>query len=156
MTAPRYTGVQREAIPAIPAIAAAENKATVNLISGVWRGHAGPIASLTGVFMTRIDMQAGACLDFGELAGRNLFVYLVAGVAVVNGTAISQHTLVELDLSGDALRLETDAGARFLFGHGDPISETVVAYGPFVMNTELEIRQAIADYQAGKFGPALD
>ncbi len=63
--------------------------------------------------------------------------------------------LVELDLKGDMLVIETDAGARFLFGHGDPIDEPVISYGPFVMNTEAEIRQAISDYQAGKFGAAI-
>jgi redox-sensitive bicupin YhaK (pirin superfamily) len=149
MTPPRYTGVQRETIPAI---AAADGKATVNLISGQWGEHAGPIDSLTGVFMTTVDMQAGARLAFDDLAGRNVFLYGVSGAATVNGAAVAQHTLVELDLPGDALTLETASGARFLFGHGDPIGEPAVAYGPFVMNTEAEIRQAIADYQAGKFG----
>jgi redox-sensitive bicupin YhaK (pirin superfamily) len=40
-----------------------------------------------------------------------------------------------------------------LFGHADPIGEPVASYGPFVMNTREEIQRAIADYQAGKFGP---
>ena len=42
-------------------------------------------------------------------------------------------------------------GALLLFGHAEPIGEPVVAHGPFVMNSEAEIRQAIADYQAGRF-----
>jgi redox-sensitive bicupin YhaK (pirin superfamily) len=149
MTAPRYTGVQREAVPAI---ASADDKATVNLISGEWNGRSGPIESLTGIFMATIDMQIGARLDFDDLTGRNVFLYLVSGGARVNGAAVAQHTLVQFDLAGDALTLEATSDARFLFGHGDRIDEPVFAYGPFVMNTEAEIRQAIADYQAGKFG----
>ena len=64
----------------------------------------------------------------------------------------AQHHLVELDLAGDELTIEATSDARLLFGHGDPIDEPVVAHGPFVMNTVDEIRQAIVDYQAGKFG----
>jgi redox-sensitive bicupin YhaK (pirin superfamily) len=152
MTAPRYTGVQHESIPAI---LAADGKATVNLISGQWDGHAGPIESLTDVFMTTIGMRARARLEFGGLAGRNVFLYLIDGTASANGVAIAPYTLVELDLPGDALALEATSNARFLFGHGDPIDEPVVAYGPFVMSTDAEIRQAMADYEAGKFGPTI-
>ncbi|RYG32797.1 MAG: pirin family protein, partial [Burkholderiales bacterium] len=60
--------------------------------------------------------------------------------------------LVELDLAGDELVVESIGKSRLLFGHGAPINEPVVAHGPFVMNTVEEIRQAIVDYQAGKFG----
>jgi redox-sensitive bicupin YhaK (pirin superfamily) len=81
-----------------------------------------------------------------------VFLYLVSGEATVNDVAVATHTLVELGLAGDELVLETTSGARFLFGHGEPIDEPVFSYGPFVMTSEAEIRQAMADYQAGKFG----
>ena len=70
----------------------------------------------------------------------------------VNGCEVAEHHLVQLDIAGDALAIEAATDARLLFGHGEPIGERVVSYGPFVMNTENEIRQAITDYQAGKFG----
>lgn len=60
---------------------------------------------------------------------------------------------------GDStLQVRAESPARFLLITGQPIREPVVAYGPFVMNTAEEIRQAYRDYQAGKFGgptPAL-
>ena len=70
----------------------------------------------------------------------------------MNGRDVAQHTLVELDITGDELEIEATTAARFLFGHGLSINEPVIAHGPFVMNTVDEIRQAIVDYQAGKFG----
>lgn len=91
-------------------------------------------------------------MEFSGLAGRNVFLYAVSGALRVNGQAVAQHNLVELDLAGDQLEIEAVTAARLLFGHGAPIGESVVAHGPFVMNTVEEIRQAIIDYQAGKFG----
>ena len=149
---PRYQGLQGDHIPAL---AAAGGKAQLNLISGEWNGLTGPIDSLTGNFMSTITAQPGARLAFGGLAGRNVFLYVVSGAIRVNGQAASQHTLVELDLAGDEISIEADAAARLLYGHGAPLGEPVIAHGPFVMNTVEEIRQAIIDYQAGKFGSVV-
>lgn len=149
MTPPRYQGLQGTAIPAL---AVAGGKAVLNLISGEWGGASGPVSSITGNFMSTIEMQGGGRLEIEGLAGRSVFLYVVSGSVRVNGSAVTEHHLVDLDISGDELAIEAIAGARLLFGHGDPIREPVVSYGPFVMNTEAEIRQAITEYQAGKFG----
>ena len=73
-------------------------------------------------------------------------------VVDVAGTAVEPWHLVELNDDGDGVVMEAgDEEVLLLFGHADPIGEPVVSYGPFVMNSEAEIRQAILDYQAGKF-----
>jgi quercetin 2,3-dioxygenase len=149
MTRPRYQGLQANEIPVIEAT---DGKARIALISGSWQGVTGPVESITGNFMTTIDAKSGAKLEFDGLKGRNVFLYLVSGSLRVNGRDVAQHHLVELSLAGDQLVLEATSDARLVFGHGQPIDEPVVAHGPFVMNTVDEIRQAIVDYQAGKFG----
>lgn len=149
MTPPRYQGVQRDAIPAI---IASDGLATVNLISGDWAGQTGPVRSLTGVFMTTIAMKPGARLAFDAIEGRSVFLYVVRGEIEVNGQAVAQHCLVELSLEGDAAAIAATSDCMILFGHADPIGERIVSYGPFVMNTEDEIRAAIRDYQSGKMG----
>ncbi len=149
MTQPRYQGLQGDQIPAL---GAADGKAVLNLIAGEWNGASGPVESITGNFMSTIAAQAGAKLSFDGLKGRSVFLYVVSGVVRINGQAVAQHTLADLDLGGDELAIEAETDARLLFGHGAPIGEPVVAHGPFVMNTVEEIRQAITDYQAGKFG----
>jgi len=149
MTAPRYQGLQGGEIPVVEA---SDDKARIALIAGEWNGVRGPVESITGNFMTTIDAKAGARLDFGELEGRNVFLYAVSGNVRVNGRNVAQHHLVELSVTGDELTLDATSDARLLFGHGDPIGEPVIAHGPFVMNTVDEIRQAIADYHAGNFG----
>jgi redox-sensitive bicupin YhaK (pirin superfamily) len=148
MTPPRYTGVQADAIPALTAD---EGKATIHLISGTWGGRTGPIASLTGVFMTTIDLKTGGRVGFGSLTGRNVFLYLVRGEVAVDGVAASGQRLVQLDLEGDMVEIAAATDAVLVFGHAEPIGEPVVAHGPFVMNTREEIATAIGDYQAGLF-----
>jgi len=144
MTAPRYTGVQAEAIPVVEG---------VHLVSGDFGGGHGPIESLTGVFMTFVEANAGQHFAFDGLSGRDVFLYTARGSVSVGGTAIPRFNLAELS-PGDSLTIEATEPAIFHFGHADPIDEPIVSHGPFVMNTPDEIRQAYADYQAGKFGVA--
>ncbi len=146
MTAPRYIGVQAAQIPAITG-----DKTTLHLISGDWQGQTGAIASLTGVFMSTIDLKAGGRIIFDHLEGRDVFFYVVRGDVAVNGADANGFQLVELG-DGGLVDIEAVTDATIVFGHAAPINEPIVAHGPFVMNTVQEIHQAYADYQAGKFG----
>lgn len=147
--APRYQGLQGDAIPVVEANS---GKIRLRLIAGTWRGVTGPVESITSNFMSTIAIDAGARMSFDDLSGRCVFLYVVSGALQVNGVAAPQHHLVELDVTGGEVEIEAASNARLVFGHGLPIGEPVVAHGPFVMNTVDEIRQAISDYQAGKMG----
>jgi quercetin 2,3-dioxygenase len=148
MTAPRYVGRQADGIPAIAA-----DDATVHLVSGEWRGRAGPIESLTGVFLGWVEVRPGAAVRFDGLGGRDVFLYAARGSIEVARRQVAQFHLAQLG-AGDSVTIAASEPALFLFGHADPIGEPIVAHGPFVMNSMEEIRQAFADYQAGRFGVA--
>ena len=81
-------------------------------------------------------------------------LYVVRGEVEVNGVPTTTRTMVELERhAGTDLHITAwDDDALVLLCHGDIIDEPVVAYGPFVMNTEEEIREAYLEYQSGKFG----
>jgi redox-sensitive bicupin YhaK (pirin superfamily) len=150
MTPPRYQGVQAGEIPTL---VSDHGRVRVNLIAGAWSGQTGPVGSLTGVFMSTIALSPKGHVGFGSLGGRNVFLYVVRGAVAVNGVTAPPWTLVQLDLAGDTVEIAAqDQEAVVLFGHGEPIGEPVVAYGPFVMNTREEITDAIRDYQAGLMG----
>jgi redox-sensitive bicupin YhaK (pirin superfamily) len=149
MTAPAYTGLQREDIPAI---AADEGRVTVNLVSGTWNGVTGPVKSLTGVFMSTMAFAKGGRVLIKGLLGRTVFVYVVRGVLEVEAEKVEGMHLAELNTEGDEIYITAESDALLLFGHAEPINAPVVSHGPFVMNTREEIVQAINDYQAGKFG----
>ena len=148
MTEPRYTGLQRDEIPVL---SMDEGRAQLQLISGSLDGQQGAVESITGVFMSCISAKSGAILRFDGLSGRDIFLYVARGEIAISGVPADKFHLVELS-DGDTLEIEANADSLLAFGHADPLREPIVSYGPFVMNTADEIRQAIADYQAGKFG----
>ena len=151
MSAPAYTGLQADQIPAFPA----GHGATLHLIAGQWQGHSGPVRSLTGVFMSTIAMPAGSEVRMQDLLARTVFLYVVRGAVSIAGQRVAGYTLVEMNDEGDAIDLVAEEHSLLVFGHAEPIGEPVVSHGPFVMNTRQEINQAISDYQAGRFGAPI-
>lgn len=149
MTTPAYTGLQREDIPAIPVAGG-----VVNLIAGAFGDRVGPFASLTGVTMMTVTLDAGAQLTLPAPRGRAVFFYTVAGSPKVGEARIKPFHLATFDDADDIIAVTAEAPVTLLYGHADPILEPVVAHGPFVMTTREEIAEAIRDYQAGLFGPA--
>jgi redox-sensitive bicupin YhaK (pirin superfamily) len=149
MVDPKYIGLQK---PDIPEISEDGGKVTVNLISGSWNGQQAPIQSLIDIHMVTLYLKQGGRLNVPVALGRNVFLYIVRGEVKIGGQDAEAFHLIELDNDGDAVEMEAATDAVVLFGHAEPIGEPVVAHGPFVMNTRDEIRQAMVDYQSGKFG----
>lgn len=147
MTAPAYTGLQRESITVIN-----QDNAEIQLISGDYAGKEGPIRSLTQTCMMVVTLQAGANVRLPAPRSRNVFLYVVNGSAEVAGVVLEQHHLIALSGDADEVVIDSAQGSTLLYGHAEPLNEPVVSYGPFVMNTQEEIQQAMADYRAGKFG----
>jgi len=147
MTTPNYLGLQGADIPKVEV-----GGARVEVISGEVAGVAGPFPSLIGIEMSVVRLAPGGALDLPVAPGRNIFLYVVSGEIGIGGQAAPAWSLVELNDDGDAVVFDAPSGAVALLGHAAPIGEPVFAHGPFVMNTREEIVQAIADYNAGKFG----
>ncbi|HEX5775659.1 MAG TPA: pirin family protein [Caulobacteraceae bacterium] len=148
MTAPAYAGLQREDIPAIDL-----GGATLNLVAGSFGSIDGPVEWLLRGFMSTVEFdEPGVTATLPAPKGRSVFFYVVRGRLRIGGELVRPHHLVELNDDGDQVDIEALDDATILFGHAEPIGEPVVAHGPFVMNTREEIAEAVADYQAGKFG----
>jgi redox-sensitive bicupin YhaK (pirin superfamily) len=148
MTEPRYIGLQQNEIPTTEL---AEG-VTVHAVSGDWSGTAGAVKPLADVALAWIDFSEGATITLPIAAIRSIFFYVVRGSVRVNGTEAFARELVEFGHDGSELAIEALTDSVLLLGHAEPFGEPVVSAGPFVMNTEGEIRQAYADYQQGKFG----
>ncbi|MGH8127694.1 MAG: pirin family protein [Gammaproteobacteria bacterium] len=142
-----YIGVQAEGIPSVPL----EGGGKLHLVSGEYASVAGPIRSLTGVFMSWADLVAGRQAALPAPHGRTVLLYVVHGEVTVSGQAAKGGDLIRVGNDGDMVDLKATCDATVLFAHADPIGEPVVARGPFVMNSEAEISEAFHDYHAGLY-----
>lgn len=149
MTAPNYIGLQKDAIPSI---SLDEGKVKVNLISGELDNQKGPIESLTGLMTSSVELKQGGTFRAEVVPEQNILFYVVNGEVEVNQTLAKTHTLVEFDHEGSELVVKALSDTTLIFAHGEPYNEPIVAHGPFVMNSEEEIYQAMRDYQSGKLG----
>ncbi|KAL3157348.1 hypothetical protein ABBQ32_011831 [Trebouxia sp. C0010 RCD-2024] len=135
-----------------------EGGVRVRVMAGSHRGTTGPIEMRNPGLLMDVTLTEGSTFKQEVPRNWNGFVYVCAGSGRICGTQGScQHALVFGP--GDHVTATTtdEQGLRFLLVAGQPIGEPVVQYGPFVMNTKTEVRQAFADYESGElqFGRSL-
>ena len=137
----------------IPAVDLPDGAGTVRVIAGEFGGPKGPAKTFTpmNVWDVRLAAKSSARLDLPD--GHNSALVVLSGHVTVGGSQpAGEAELVLLSRDGGGVTLETDREATLLVLTGEPIDEPIAGYGPFVMNNEAEIRQAIADFNAGRFG----
>ena len=134
-----------------------EGAGVVRVIAGEYLGVSGPAKTFTPVTMLDIRLTPGGRADFDVPSRHNATLLVMNGDVTVNGEAASENEFVVFRNAGERIAVESAGGeAQLLLLAGEPIDEPVVSYGPFVMNTEGEIRQAMLDFQSGKFGELED
>ncbi len=150
MTAPGY---QTLLDAAIPAVSLPENAGKLRVIAGAYSGARGPATTRTPMQVWDLRLAQGHHTRLPLTQGWNSLLVVLHGTVMVNGSDIVREgQFVQLDRDGEDATLEANTDATILVLAGEPIDEPVVGYGPFVMNTQAEIRQAIEDFQGGRFG----
>ena len=151
MTAPRYQDIAPERIPEVELAPGVK----VRVIAGAAGGVRGPVeAEATAAVYLDVMLSAGASANLAIPAGHNGFVYVFEGEAQVGdaNTAVLNRGELGVLGAGDQLRVAAGASpARLIVVAGKPFNEPVAKYGPFVMNTQQQIVQAIDDLRAGLF-----
>jgi len=148
MMAPRYQEIPRDAIPEA---ATADGKAWVHVLAGEALGAKAVIETRTPIGYLHWIFSSGAAVDVPVPPDHAAYVYVFEGAVRVGGREVEDGQLAVLG-EGNSVHFETDESAQALLLTGVPLHEPVVQYGPFVMNTEREIAQAIDDYRAGRLG----
>ena len=151
MRAPWYRDIGTDEIPELTT----PEGVKVRVIAGATHGVEGAMQrETTEPLYLDLELPAGATFSQALPAGHNAFVYVYRGGLKIGETDVGVQRMAILANDGDGVVLKAPAFTRALLIAGKPLGEPIAQYGPFVMNTNDEIFQAVKDYQAGKFAPA--
>ena len=131
--------------------------ATVKVFSGDVLGVKEPIPSHTEVNAATITLKKDGLLSIPLPIHHNAFLYLLDGKITVDGFGLAEgFHLVHFKNDGEGITFTALEDTRILLLSGKPLNEKVTSYGPFVMNTQTEIMEAMRDYQQGKMGVLIE
>jgi quercetin 2,3-dioxygenase len=140
----------------VPEVSLAGRSGSVRVIAGRFGDALGPAQTYTPMQVWDVQLKAGRQVELELPAGWTTLALVQHGRVRVNESSqvLGPAQLVRFSRSGRRLQLATDGAddARLLLLSGEPIDEPIVGYGPFVMNTQQEIAQAVDDFNSGKFG----
>jgi len=137
----------------IPSVDLPDGAGRVRVIAGEFDGHKGPARTFTPIDVWDVRLNANRKAEWKVAEGRTLALIVLHGTVQVNGNQLAREgELVCFERDGSEISIEANNDATLLLLSGEPIDEPIAGYGPFVMNTEAEIHQAIADFNSGKFG----
>jgi quercetin 2,3-dioxygenase len=152
MTTPRY----QEILDAhIPKVSLPHDAGTVRVIAGEYGGNKGPAKTFSRLNVWDVRLAPGRAAEFVVEEGDSVVLPVFGGTVRVNGSeTVKDAEAAHFEQAGTSFRVENvgTEEAKILFLSGAPLNEPIAGYGPFVMNTEEEIYQAMRDYQAGKLG----
>lgn len=147
MTRPRYQDLAPETIPETQI-----GDATVRVLAGLAGGKRGPVEGIvTDPLMLDVTVPAAGTFQQPIPADHNAFLYVFDGsIDIGPGRRRANRGQIAVLGPGEGVTAASESSGRFLLLAGKPIGEPVARYGPFVMNTKEEIRQALDDYQSGR------
>jgi redox-sensitive bicupin YhaK (pirin superfamily) len=146
---PRYQEILDRQIPRVNL---EQDAGTVRVIAGDWEGAAGPARTVTPLCVFDLRLNEGRDVIAPAPNGHTAILLVQHGRLTVNGESLAAGELAILDRAGHRVSLHCEDAAMVPMLTGEPIDEPVVGQGPFVMNTQDEIRQAIHDYRSGRMG----
>ena len=150
MTPPGYQAILNGDIP-VRALndASGEAAGQVRVIAGEFDGARGPAHTFTPLNVWDVRVKAGKSVSLAQPEGWTSLLVVLDGTVQLNGeTGLRAAQMATLSAAGREIAIEADSDAKLLLLAGEPIAEPVVGYGPFVMTSQAEIRQAIEDFNA--------
>jgi redox-sensitive bicupin YhaK (pirin superfamily) len=144
---PSYFPLTREQTPRY---VSEDGRVTVSVIAGNVLNVTGPVPALTPINAATLDVKRGGRIVIPLPRTHNAFVYLLDGAVRVGAdTTADGHHQIVFQNDGDTIEIEARDDTRVLLMSGEPIGEPIASGGPFVMNSEAEIRQAFREYRHG-------
>lgn len=151
MNPPWYRDIANAELPRFTTPAGVQ----VTVIAGESHGVTGAVTrDATAPLYLDLHLPAGSHFEQTLPAGHNAFFYVYRGAVTTGGQAVPAQRMAILanEPGADGVRIEASEDAKVILIAGRPLNEPIAQYGPFVMNTEAEIYQAIQDFRAGRLG----
>lgn len=137
----------------IPTIRLPDEAGTLRVIAGDYEGHAGPARTFTQIDLWDLRLNRGGATSLTLPEGHMLGLVVLRGNVLINSAdKVREAQFALFDREGGDVTIDGETDATLLVLSGEPIDEPVAMHGPFVMNTHEEIRQAMADFESGRFG----
>ena len=149
MDAPGYQDILEAQIPRV---SLPDGAGTLRIIAGQHGHSRGAARTFTPINVWDMELNAGHANHLAVPESHNAILVVLNGNARVNGHPINDAQTAMLDRGAEGVVIKADTHIRALLLSGEPIDEPVVAHGPFVMNSQEEIRAAFSDFRAGRFG----
>ncbi|WP_293300477.1 pirin family protein [Pedobacter sp. UBA4863] len=150
MSTPKYQAIAHSQIASFEL---PDQKGTIEVIAGNYKGVKGSASTFTPIEMYNLRLNAGAKATLSSNSHYNTALIVIEGNITVNGTGhAATNQMVHFAHEGSEIEIETNENSVVLFLSGEPINEPIAQYGPFLMNKPEELQQAIEDYNTGKFG----
>jgi hypothetical protein len=139
----------------IPSVNLAQGAGRVRVIAGRFQDQPGPAHTFSPLDVWDVRLNAGKRAAFSVPQGRTIAVVVLHGaVRLDDGKVVRDAQMAVLDPAGEDFSLAADSDATLLVLSGEPLGEPIAGHGPFVMNTQQQIREAIEDFNNGRFGQA--
>ena len=151
MEEPYYLPISDENTPKIK-----KDKATIGVVAGAYEGTKGPAKTYSPQTLLRVETEKDACFTLTIPQHFNTLIYVLDGEMMIDNKKAKDKYLVWFNNDSDQIEINANKNTRFIVLSGEPIGENVASYGPFVMNTQTEIRQALFDYQNGEMGELVE
>jgi quercetin 2,3-dioxygenase len=145
LTKPNYQAITKEMIQQVEV-----DGSKVRVIAGEFQNVKGPAKTFSPVNIYAIELNNA--LDLNLPADYTTIILVLNGEVEINNIKVGASHLVRFENVGEIIDLKTTSSTKLLVLSGQPLNEPIAHYGPFVMNTQSEIMEAINDFNAGKFG----
>ncbi|WP_299522259.1 pirin family protein [Winogradskyella sp.] len=152
MIQPNYQHAKSEEFEVV---SSPDNKVKTKIVAGSLNEKQGKIVTQTSVNAFMIEAKQGGTETVHFTSSHQGMLYLLKGKVRVNNETtleLNKNQLVYFNQDGDGFKIEAENNSLLLFLSGEPFNEEVATYGPYVMNTQTELLEAMRDYQIGKMG----
>jgi redox-sensitive bicupin YhaK (pirin superfamily) len=134
-----------------------DGEITLNVFSGEILGVKGPVPSQAVVNAATLEIKKGGKIEIPLPESHNVLLYLLDGKLNVDGFGMVEGLhIVHFKNDGEGIRIQGLENTRALLLSGEPLHEKLAKHGPFVMNSETQILEAMRDYQMGKMGVLIE